>query len=166
MRELIILLEKIVRGYEKLPSPDFVEKVKNLNKNDFLVVYHGTREQHVPDLINGFDATSVKSRDYGGPQHAGLFVTPSIYVADRFASRGEIVLELKVRAANLHGTDWSGRTGRMQGADKGEIYPNSFRPYLSMTLLQEHEPQALLIGLVSPKQILRVRHKPTGGEAK
>lgn len=42
-----------------------------------------------------------------------------------------------------------------------EKYPDSFRPYLSLTLLQTSEPQALLRGLVRPGQIKRVQHKGT-----
>lgn len=142
--------------------------LKNLQAEDRLVMYHGTRVAEVFDLINGFDATQVKYRHYGGPRHAGLFVSPSFEVAERFSSYGELVLELVVRAKNLHGVDYSGNIGRKQEMSErtrksmGELYPNSFRPYLSMTLTQSSEPQALLVGLVSPAQIKRVWFNPYG----
>ena len=139
----------------------------DLSEDDWLVVYHGTSLSEVPNLINGFDATRLKYRLYGGPKHRGLFVTPDFKTAERFAPYGEVVLELLVRAKNLHGTDYSGRIGRQQKQEQkteewlAGKFPNSFRPYLSLTMTQAVEPQALLIGLVSPKQILRVWYKPT-----
>jgi len=107
---------------------------------------------------------------YGGPRHKGVFITPQISVANRFSNRGQIILEIVVRAKNLHGTDYSGRIGREQDMSEDtrkwirEKYPNSFRPYLSMTMLQNVEPQGLLRGLVRPNQILRVRYKAYGEE--
>ncbi len=143
--------------------------LKKLQPNTVLTVYHGTRIAHVFNLINGFDANKVRGRDYGGQRHAGLFVAPSERTAEKFASYGEIILEIKVRAKFLHGTDYSGNIGRHQRYDHQWIadkYPDSFRPYLTMTLLQSNEPQALLRGLVSPSQITRVRYKPHGQSAK
>jgi GNAT superfamily N-acetyltransferase len=143
----------------------------DLSEDDWLVVYHGTSLSEVPSLINGFDATRLKYRLYGGPKHRGLFVTPDFKTAERFAPYGEVVLELLVRAKNLHGTDYSGRTGRQQKQEQkteewlAGKFPNSFRPYLSLTLTQAVEPQALLIGLVSPKQILRVWHRAKRSDA-
>ena len=133
--------------------------LKTLKPNDRLKVYHGTRLAEVFNLINGFDATKVQSRSYGGPRHKGLFVTPTFETANHFASYGPVVLEIEVRAKTLHGTDYSGVTGR-DDPRREEVwrdkYPDSFRPYLSQTLLQKSEPQALLQGLVSPRQIKRV----------
>jgi GNAT superfamily N-acetyltransferase len=143
----------------------------DLSEDNWLVVYHGTSLSEVPSLINGFDATRLKYRLYGGPKHRGLFVTPDFKTAERFAPYGEVVLELLVRAKNLHGTDYSGRTGRQQKQEKrteewlAGKFPNSFRPYLSLTLTQAAEPQALLIGLVSPKQILRVWYRASRADA-
>jgi hypothetical protein len=143
----------------------------DLSEDNWLVVYHGTSLSEVPSLINGFDATRLKYRLYGGPKHRGLFVTPDFKTAERFAPYGEVILELVVRAKNLHGTDYSGRTGRQQKPEKrteewlAGKFPNSFRPYLSLTLMQSVEPQALLIGLVSPKQILRVWYRASRADA-
>jgi hypothetical protein len=145
------------RGSTNAPArTDFA----NLRPDDRLTLYHGTSLSEAQHLLNGFDATTIKSRQYGGPKHRGLFVTPDIETARRFASYGPIILEMVVRAKNLHGTDYSGVTGRenpraQQRAKRS--FPDSFRPYLSETLSQgSKEPQALLIGLVSPSQITRV----------
>lgn len=148
------------------------QQIENLKPNDMLVVYHGTGLQKGFGLFNGIDANREVSRLYGGPRHRGLFVAPDVKTADKFAHYGEIIIELVVRAKNLHGVDYSGNIGREQDMSEStrqwieDKYPNSFRPYLSMTLLQDNEPQALLRGLVKPSQILRVRYKPYGEEAK
>jgi hypothetical protein len=142
---------------------------EDIQPSDRVKVFHGTRLAHVFDFINGFDANKVKYRHYGGPRHAGLFVTPSEYTAERFADRGEIILEIETQAKNLHGTDYSGNIGRHQGQDwdwTADKYPDSFRPYLSLTMLQSNEPQGLLRGLVKPSQIKRIRYKPYGGSPK
>ena len=144
------------RGSSNAPSrADFA----NLRPDDRLTLYHGTSLSESYHLLNGFDATTIKSRQYGGPRHRGLFVTPDIETARRFASYGPVILEMVVRAKNLHGTDFSGVTGRENPRAQQvwkKQFPNSFRPYLSETLSQRSEPQALLIGLVSPSQITRV----------
>lgn len=141
--------------------------LNNLKPNDWLTLYHGTRLAEVFPLINGFDAAKVRSRSFGGPRHKGLFLTPSFRTARNFASYGPTILEIVVRAKNLHGTDYSGVTGRDDPA-REEIwrdrFPNSFRPYLSQTLSQSHEPQALLQGLVSPRQIQRIWYAPSNKE--
>lgn len=141
-------------------DPAFIEKLKNLKPNDKLRVYHGTSKVWLPRMINGFDAAQQEmSRSYGGPRHKGLFVTSDIDVADRFSSYGELILDLEVRAKNLHGTDYS---GNKWGSKEDKLYknhfPNSFRPGLSYLMSASGaEPQALLLGLVGPKQIKRIR---------
>lgn len=145
-------------------------KIEKLKPNDRIKVWHGTRLAEVFHLINGFDANREHSRHYGGPRHAGLFITPDPDVAERFADHGEIVLEIETLARNLHGVDYSGRIGREQDMDATtrewieSKYPKSFRPYLSMTMLQTPEPQGLLRGLVKPAQIKRVRYRAYGKE--
>lgn len=149
-----------------------IEKIKNLKPNDLVRVYHGTSLNELNNMINGFDATEEHSRMYNGPDHSGIFVTSDLDLAIKFANYGQVVFELSVRAKNLHGTDYSGRIGREQDMDNKtkqwikEKYPNSFRPYLSMTMLQEGEPQALLKGLVSPKNIRKIRIDQSLGKSK
>jgi len=153
----------------------FAANLSRLKPNDIVTVYHGTSLYSVRALINGFDANRLDTkRDYqaGGYRHAGLFVTPSERTASSFGQ--QIILKIKTRAKNLHGTDYSGKIGRKHLREINEetrkwieeMYPNSFRPYLSMTLQQSVEPQALLRGLVSPRQIVGVRFKPHGKSAK
>lgn len=143
-------------------------KLETLRPNDSLTVWHGTRLSEVFEMINGFDANKIRYRHYGGPKHAGLFITPDPDVAAGFASYGEIVLEIETKARNLHGVDYSGNIGREQDmSDETREWirakhPKSFRPYLTMTMLQQPEPQGLLRGLVKPSQIKRVRYKPYG----
>jgi len=143
------------------------EVVATLQPNTLVLVYHGTRLMEAPKFLYGFDANTVHYRHYGGPRHAGLFVTSKIKWAEEWADYGELVLEIAVKARYLHGTDYSGNIGRVQGAQRewDWKYPKSFRPYLSSTLARQgREAQALLRGLVSPQQLLRVRYKPYGKE--
>jgi len=154
---------KISREIIELAALFRTAGIKDLKPNEKIKVYHGTRLSEVNKFVNGFDATKVVYRHYGGPRHAGLFVTPSIKLAASFGN--ELILEIVTRARNLHGTDYSGNIGRKQKSDMSwieEKYPDSFRPYLTLSLLQTAEPQALLMGLVNPRQITRVRLKAPG----
>jgi hypothetical protein len=147
--------------------------LENLKPSDWLTVYHGTPTGRIFEFINGFDANKEKPRHYNAPRHKGLFVSPDPDLAKRFGST-MMVLELRVKAKNLHGVDYSGNIGReLKKRDQGleewtkEKFPNSFRPYLTMTMLQKVEPQGLLRGLVKPNQITRVwmrekSEKPAG----
>lgn len=140
--------------------------IEKLQPEDILTVYHGTGAAYL-EMVHGIDATKDHHRSYGGPRHEGIFVTSDIDLAIRFASYGEVVLEIQVLAKDLHGTDFSGNTSKkqikmgMQDPDKiwKNKYPESFSPYLSATLLQSSEPQALLIGIIKPQQITRVYYK-------
>ena len=148
-----------------LPSPERVASrfagIKDLRPNERITVYHGTSLKDTPTLINGFDANKVVYRHYGGPRHAGLFVAPDANTAERFAHYGQVILEIEVKAKNLHGTDYSGNIGTEYEEETWrDKFPDSFRPYLSQTLTQSSEPQALLRGLVRPSQIKSVRYKP------
>ncbi len=163
MSSLIDLIESLVKEEISAAQRDQIENVKS---GDIITVYHGTPLFRLPQLINGFDAVQVKGRDFNGPKHGGLFVTADWNVAKGFG--GGAIIEIQVRANNLHGTDYSGETTRQkkkQGQNFDYIdaqYPNSFRPNLSNTMLQKVEPQGLLQGLVSPKQITRVWIKEGG----
>lgn len=144
-------------------SPSVRKEIETADPNDIITVYHGTPKMRIPDLINGFDATQVVPRDYGGGAHRGLFVTPDPEVAKNFG--GGAVFELKVPAKFIHGTDWGGLTGRDIKREKGkgaldwvkDKFPNSFRPWMSYTMLSSGtEPQGILIGTVKPSQITRI----------
>lgn len=153
--------DKLLRGLIKEEiSKEQEEQIRNIQPNDWITVYHGTPLYRLPLLINGFDATQPFKRDYRAGKHPGLFVTADFDVAKGFG--GGAIIELKVKAKNLHGTDYGGRTGReqeRQGEDWSFVdgeFPNSFRPHMSDTMLREVEPQALLLGIVQKDQITRV----------
>lgn len=160
-----MLLAEYVRDFlsEEVTQKD---KILNLQPDDYLLVYHGTGEAYA-EMINGIDATREHHRSYGGPRHEGIFVTTDPAVAHRFASYGQVVLEILVQARDLKGTDYSGQTVEKQVGSGMENpdelwrskYPNTYSPYLTATLLQDPEPQALLLGVVRPEQIKRVQWK-------
>jgi hypothetical protein len=135
-------------------------KYSDLQPDDIITVFHGTSESYLP-MIRGIDATQDKYRNFGGPKHIGLFVSPSFDSARGF---GGLVMELEVPASSLYGTDYSGRTAEIQKeqgeSDPNELFkkyhPNSFRPYLSYTLSQSHEPQALFVGILKASQVKRI----------
>lgn len=145
-------------------------RYRDIQPNDTLLVYHGTDLKSAFHMINGFDATKDIPRLYSQSRHRGLFVSPDFKLAERFASYDQVIFEIVVKAKFLHGTDWGGNIGRHQNMSAEtkeffrERYPNSFRPFLTETLNESSEPQALLIGLVSPRQIKRVWYRPVGGE--
>ena len=154
-----ILFESIVNISEEITDAQR-EQMKRLKPDDRITVFHGTPLFRLPHLINGFDSTQEHKRDYRGGAHRGLFVTLDWEMAKRFG--GGAILELEVKAKNIHGTDYGGNIGREQEmSDKTEEFikgehPESFRPYLNYTMLQKGEPQGLLIGVVGPNQIKRV----------
>lgn len=152
-------------------DPKKREEIANAKPTDIITVYHGTTPLELARMINGFDARQVYRRVYGGGEHRGVFVAPDFDTARQFGSGA--VIEIKTYAKFLHGTDWSGVTGRDVTREKGqsaldwvkEKFPNSFRPWMSYTLLSSGaEPQALLMGLVKPSQITRVWIRPPGKE--
>jgi hypothetical protein len=86
-----------------------------------------------------------------------LFVSPDLAIAKGFGKgTGQVILELKIPARFLHGRDWAGQTLHPKTQEQAEeMFPDSFRPGLSW-MMETGEPQALLLGLVSPRQIRRV----------
>lgn len=161
----MILREYIRTMLEMVTQAD---KIERLQPDDTLLVYHGTGGAYLP-MIHGIDATQEHHRSYGGQRHEGLFVSTDPETALRFASSGQVVFEIETKAKALYGTDYSGNTAKKQiergMPDPNELwqdkYPESFRPYLSTTLLQASEPQALLVGVVRPDHIKRVQWKGT-----
>lgn len=142
---------------------------RTLRPDDVLTVYHGTPAFRIPDLINGFDSTMPQYRSQGsmdnGPKqgYSGLYVTPDQQTARGFG--GGAVIEIVTKAKFLHGTNWEGQTGRESGRDRElkDEFPDSFRPYLSKTISQEREPQALLKGIVKPDHITRIWTRTSDG---
>ncbi len=157
------MFRSVIREILLLEEISQKEKILNLRSDDVLTVYHGTHETDL-EMIFGIDATRQKTRSYGGPKHSGIFVTTDLVTALRF---GKVVIEIESQASQLYGTDWSGVTAEKRIAsgksDPNELwrsrYPNSFRPYLSDSLLSSGEPQALLLGRVKPDNIKRIYWK-------
>jgi len=154
-----ILFESSMKISEEITDAQR-EQMKVLKPDDRVTVFHGTPLFRLPHLINGFDSTQEHKRDYRAGAHRGVFITLDWELSKRFG--GGAILELEVKAKNIHGTDFSGNIGREQEMNnktkdfiKGE-HPESFRPYLNYTMLQKGEPQGLLIGVVGPNQIKRV----------
>jgi len=132
-------------------------------------MYHSTNSNNAKEMVNGFDTNKMVKSHYHRIRYwyKGMYVSPEI-----LGQFGGIIFKLALRTNNLHGTDYSANIGRPSDPQAGsasydkeiayrkkyakEDYPNSFRPYLSQTLLQKTEPQALYRGIVSPDMILGV----------
>jgi len=159
--EYIVGVNGIPKRLYQRRVPAFKQGRAALQPNTVMTVYHGTHANQIGHLINGFDANKVVKHHYNAPRHAGLFVAPDPKGAYKF---GDVLLEIETAAKHLHGTSWGGTIGRRDPRIDPETrawlrdqYPESFRPALSLSLDNEHEPQALLRGLVRPSQIKRVR---------
>jgi hypothetical protein len=140
--------------------------IEKLKHSDEVIVYHGTTAPIVI-FLSGLDTNRPLRRLYpSGPKmikarHAGLFVTKDLATAKRF---GDKIVEFKTKARNLHGPSWGGEIRNDLEKSGGyestltladEMFPDSFRPLLSY-MLMSGEPQALHLGLIRPKDILRV----------
>jgi hypothetical protein len=174
------LLEKISmkRNPSKRPltNPSWKKKrpttnLTRLKPNQKVILYHGTTLTDAKEMINGFDTNKMVRSHYHsrGYSYRGMYVAP-----EPLNSFGYVMFKLALRTNNLHGTDFSANITRPSDPqyDKEsaahrkkwskEMYPDSFRPDLSRTLLQRTEPQALYRGIVSPDMILGV--KVRGGD--
>lgn len=159
------LIDRVIAGesafsvlQERLSSNQ-VSLLSALKPNTKVRVFHGTSKVYLPMMINGFDAaTQEMVRHYGSSRHKGLFVSVDLDVAERFSNYGELILDLEVKAKNLHATDYSGNIwSKKEDTQWKDKYPNSFRPGLSYLLTEPSvESQALLVGMVGPRQIKRI----------
>lgn len=134
--------------------------IKNLQPDTVITVFHGTDTQAAYDFcINGIDARSpYKGRKYphlsGGKElKFGIFIAPNLKTAQKF---GYVVIKFKTIGKNLIYR----YPVEMKETDKywKKYFPNSFRPSVSydMSDLSGVEPQALYIGLLSPRAIEKV----------
>ena len=141
-----------------------IARLERLTPNQKIMVYHSTTLESAVKMINGFDTLKIRTRQFNGPKHRGLFVSPM-----PLTQFGSVIFEIEVMAKFLHGTDYSGNIGRKnQDPHKDKFknkdtylenkYPDSFRPFLTESLNYESEPQALYLGLVKPSQIKRVQY--------
>jgi len=149
-----------VRAAKTNPPYRIDPPLEDLRSGDVLTVYHGTDKAGVEAMLHGVDALQTVPRVHtasAGETLPGLFVTQDFETAKRFTKDlNYLIVELAVRAANLHGTDWDARIGgKVEDDFYRSKYPRSFRPSLSESLLGS-EPQALLLGYVGPEKILAV----------
>jgi len=154
---------KEVKANNRIGAITQIEKIKNLKPTDELIVYHGTSTSFLLSLINGFDTLGITQGHYSAP-HKGLFVSTDFDVAKKYAYASTrykaCVIQIKVKAKFLHGTDTYGNTEKtVLKKDMDyykELYPNCFNPFLAFTLLNGLTTEALLIGLVRPDQIIKI----------
>lgn len=136
------------------------EKIKNLQPDTVLSVFHGTDLETAWDFsVNGIDGRKRHPRKYPHWSNdeivsRGLFITTNFRTATSF---GSVILKFKVLGKHLvHEFPHPDHMRVMDKQLKSE-YPNSFRPSVSDNLLQQgSEPQALFRGVVSPRAIERI----------
>lgn len=137
--------------------------IKTMQPNTVITVFHGTDNDTAYDFcLNGIDAKKKQSyRRFphisGGKEiKFGLFIAPNLKTAQKF---GNVILKFKTTGKNLiHRFPIE-----MKDLDRPDSFyrkqlPKSFRPSTSYELadLKSLEPQALFIGLISPRAIEKV----------
>ena len=137
--------------------------IKTMQPETVVTVFHGTDNDTAYNFcLNGIDAkTKIHARRFphisGGKElKFGLFVAPNLKTAQKF---GNVILKFKTTGKNLiHRFPVE-----MKDLDRPESFysktmPKSFRPSTSYDLadLKSPEPQALYIGLLSPRAIEKV----------
>lgn len=136
------------------------QEIENLQADTVISVFHGTTVQYAYSFCtNGIDAKHINHwRVYGNHLSGGkrlkfgIFVAPDVNTAFKF---GSCVVKFKTTGKNLIYQF----PAEMSKSDKhiSKRYPNSFRPSVSDQMLTNSvEPQALFIGLVSPRAIEKV----------
>ena len=165
------IVRRMIAETGAIPNPSWKKKrpttnLTRLKPNQKVIMYHGTTLTDAQEMINGFDTnTMVRSHFHSrGYRYRGLYVSP-----EPLHQFGYVILKLALRTNNLHGTDYSANITRPSDPQydakeathrkkwSKEMYPHSFRPDLSRTLLQSTEPQALYRGIVSSDMILGVK---------
>ena len=146
----------------KRPTTNYAK----LKPNQKVIMYHATSLTDAMEMVYGFDTNKMVRSKYHsrGYSYRGMYVSPR-----PLGSFGYVIFKLALRTNNLHGTDWSAnitrpsdpqydkKESRYRKKWSKEMYPDSFRPDLSRTLLQKTEPQALYRGIVSPDMILGIK---------
>lgn len=137
------------------------EEIVNLQPNSVVTVFHGTDKDTAYDFcLNGIDAKKYKQyRLYphisgGRALKFGLFIAPNLKTAEKF---GVVVIKFKSLGKDLI-YRFPVEMKRENGGFWKEKYPKSFRPAVSQDLLDTKgvEPQAIYIGLLSPRAIEKV----------
>jgi len=136
--------------------------IKTMQPDTVITVFHGTNQETAYDFcLNGIDARKRVTRLYphisGGKDiKFGLFVAPNLKTSQKF---GRVVIKFKTLGKNLIHR----YPVEMKDLDRPDSFyrkqmPKSFRPSTSYDLAQlsASEPQALYIGLLSPRAIEKV----------
>lgn len=130
-----------------------------LQPDTVITVFHGTTLEYAYYFcVNGIDGKHLNHyRVYNHisgskPIKFGLFVAPDVKTAFKF---GNYVIKFKTLGKNLiH--KFPAEAGESREYDS-KYYPKSFRPEISRDMLSRGvEPQALFIGLESPRAIEKV----------
>lgn len=133
------------------------QEIAQLQPESVITVFHGTDGDTAYDFcLNGIDGKKQQHhRLYphmsgGKPLKFGLFVAPDLKTAQKF---GSVILKFKTLGKNLIYRFPTEMKKYNSGFYK-EMYPKSFRPIVSYDMLDKGvEPQALFIGLTSPRAI-------------
>ncbi len=137
-----------------------LQDIANLQPDTVLTVFHGTDSTTVFNFCTkGIDAKqSQRYRVYTHtsgtkPIKFGIFVTLNLNTAFKF---GSAAVKFKCLGKDLIYQDPVGMVKKHKDWQK-ENYPKSFRPLVSYDLLSDGpEPQAIFIGLISPRAIEKV----------
>ena len=134
--------------------------IKTMQPETVITVFHGTDYRTAYNFcLNGIDAKTKIPRIYdqhisGGKKiKFGLFVAPDLKTSKNF---GSVVLKFKTQGKNL--ISQSPVEEKKWNKYYEPAFPKSFRPYVSYDLadLKSSEPQAIYIGLLSPRAIEKV----------
>lgn len=138
------------------------QEIAQMQPDSVITVFHGTSEDYAYEFcLNGIDAK--KNQNYrlyphlsgGKPIKFGIFVGPDLKTAQKF---GQTIVKFKTLGKNLiyrYPTEMK----KYNSGFYKELYPKSFRPSVSYDLLDKGvEPQAIFIGLLSPRAIEKVFH--------
>ena len=136
--------------------------IKTMQPETVITVFHGTDHKTAYNFcLNGIDAKAKVPRTYlhmSGDKKLkfGLFVAPDLKTAQKF---GLVVVKFKTQGKNLINQ----LPVEMKMFDRPDSFyrkelPKSFRPSTSYDLadLKSPEPQAIYIGLLSPRAIEKV----------
>lgn len=134
------------------------QEIAQMKPNSVITVFHGTTADDAYNFcLNGIDARKQQRyRIYphvsgGKPIKFGIFVAPDLKTSQKF---GSVSLKFKTLGKNL-----IYRYPTVMNKDNSHelyknSYPKSFRPTVSYDMLDNGvEPQAIYIGLLSPRAI-------------
>lgn len=146
-----------------LLSEGQMANIKTMQPDTVITVFHGTDKETAYNFcLNGIDAkTKIHDRKFphisGGKElKFGLFVAPNLKTAQKF---GRVILKFKTQGKNLiHRFPVEMKDLDRPDSFYSKTMPKSFRPSTSYDLadLKSLEPQALFIGMISPRAIEKV----------